>query len=284
MAENRRPIPNMPALLNLMRSGGSIADLLDAGGEAAKPDTPVKVYRGEAFLKDTPKLGADENVGKWYTANPKKAARYPSESAILGKVTRSFDSTAEDIIQNSYKAMSAHAKTILDTNLEKGLPNDKAYSIYANNLNQIDDFHIKYMNDLKDGKLSKDKLMQLAMTSMEEGIFDQKGKIDISETFKRGNYGVAAGTAATRGAKTALPYLLKGAGIAALPLDLLAGANQTGLDPQEEIGKAMGIEPNVFYNMPEEDFAQIEALFRQAMEGRAADELANAQTVDPTVP
>ena len=140
------------------------------------------------------------------------------------------------------------------------------------------------MNDLKEGNLSKDKLMQLAMTSMEEGIFDQKGKIDISETFKRGNYGVAAGTAATRGAKTALPYLLKGMCIAGLPLDLLAGANKTGLDPQEEVGQAMGISPSVFYNMPEEDFAQIEALFRQAMEGRAADELANAQTVDPTVP
>ena len=283
MAENR-PVPNMSALIDLVQSGGKMADFLDMGGDAAKPDTPVKVYRGEAFLQNTPPLGDKENVGKWYTANPKKAARYPQESSILGKVTRSFDSTAEDIIQNSYKAMSAHAKTVLDTNLANGVPSDKAYSFYANNLNQIDDFHLKYMNDLKEGKLSKDKLMQLAMTSMEEGIFDQKGKIDISETFKRGNYGIAAGTAAARGAKTALPYLLKGAGIAALPLDLLAGANKTGLDPQEEVGQAMGISPSVFYNMPEEDFAQIEALFRQAMEGRAADELADAQTVDPTVP
>ena len=199
MSENRRPIPNMPALLDLMRSGGSMADLLD-------------------------------------------------------------------------------------TNLGKGIPKDKAYSIYANNLNQIDDFHLKYMDELKQGKLSKDKLMQLAVTSMEEGIFDQKGDIDIKETFKRGNYGVAAGTAATRGAKTALPYLLKGAGIAALPLDLVLGANKTGLDPQEEIAQAMGISPNLLYNMPEEEFAQIESMFRQTMAARAKQDSADAQSVDATVP
>ena len=48
MAENR-PVPNMNALIELVQSGGKMADLLDMGGEAAKPDTPVKVYRGEAF-------------------------------------------------------------------------------------------------------------------------------------------------------------------------------------------------------------------------------------------
>ena len=89
---------------------------------------------------------------------------------------------------------------------------------------------------------------------MEEGVFDKKGDIDIGQTFRRGNVGVAGALAAKDAAKMALPYLAKGAGIAALPLDLIAGANRTGLDPQEELGQALGIDPSVFYQMNPEEF------------------------------
>ena len=132
--------------------------------------------------------------------------------------------------------------------------------------------------------MSKERLMQLAMTSLDEGIFDQRGKIDVLETFKRGNIPVAAGVGIGRLSKEVLPYLLKGAGIAALPLDLVLGANKTGLDPQEEIAQVLGINPTLLYNMPEEEFAQIESMVRQTMAARAKQDSADAQSVDATVP
>ena len=67
-------------------------------------------------------------------------------------------------------------------------------------------------------------------------------------------------------------------------MDLVLGANKTGLDPQEEIAQAMGINPNLLYNMPEEEFAQIESMFRQTMAARAKQDSADAQSIDAAVP
>ena len=72
--------------------------------------------------------------------------------------------------------------------------------------------------------------------------------------------------------------------MAALPLDLVLGANKTGLDPQEEIAQVLGINPTLLYNMPEEEFAQIESMVRQTMAAKAKQDSADVQSVDATVP
>lgn len=283
MSEVRPRNIDTSGILNLMRSGGNFARLFDDGPKASLTD-PIKMYRGEALRKTTETLVPDELVGKFNTPNPKKARRYPEDFALGGKITRSFETTAEDLLKNAHKAHMYHGKVALDLNLAKGVPSDKASSLFAEYANEVDDFFLKEFKDLKEGRMSKERLMQLAMTSMDEGIFDQRGKIDVLETFKRGNIPVAAGVGIGRLSKEALPYLLKGAGIAALPLDLVLGANKTGMDPQEEIAQAMGISPNLLYNMPEEEFAQIESMFRQTMAARAKQDSADAQSVDATVP
>ena len=283
MSENRPRNIDTSGILNLMRSGGSFARMFDDGPKASLTD-PIKMYRGEALRKSTETLVPDELVGKFNTPNPKKARRYPEDFALGGKITRSFETTAEDLVKKAYDAHIYHGKVALDLNLAKGVPSDKASSLFAEYANEVDDFFLKELKDLKEGRMSKERLMQLAMTSMDEGIFDQRGKIDVLETFKRGNIPVAASVATGRAAKTALPYLLKGVGIAALPLDLVLGANKTGMDPQEEIAQAMGISPNLLYNMPEEEFAQIESMVRQTMAARAKQNSADAQSVDATVP
>lgn len=283
MSENRPRNIDTSGILNLMRSGGSFARMFDDGPKASLTD-PIKMYRGEALRKSTETLVPDELVGKFNTPNPKKARRYPEDFALGGKITRSFETTAEDLVKKAYDAHIYHGKVALDLNLAKGVPSDKASSLFAEYANEVDDFFLKELKDLKEGRMSKERLMQLAMTSMDEGIFDQRGKIDVLETFKRGNIPVAASVATGRAAKTALPYLLKGVGIAALPLDLVLGANKTGMDPQEEIAQDMGISPNLLYNMPEEEFAQIESMVRQTMAARAKQNSADAQSVDATVP
>ena len=283
MSENRPRNIDTSGILNLMRSGGSFARMFDDGPKASLTD-PIKMYRGEALRKSTETLVPDELVGKFNTPYPKKARRYPEDFALGGKITRSFETTAEDLVKKAYDAHIYHGKVALDLNLAKGVPSDKASSLFAEYANEVDDFFLKELKDLKEGRMSKERLMQLAMTSMDEGIFDQRGKIDVLETFKRGNIPVAASVATGRAAKTALPYLLKGVGIAALPLDLVLGANKTGMDPQEEIAQAMGISPNLLYNMPEEEFAQIESMVRQTMAARAKQNSADAQSVDATVP
>lgn len=283
MSEVRPRNIDTSGILNLMRSGGDFARLFDDGPKASLTD-PIKMYRGEALRKTTETLVPDELVGKFNTPNPKKARKYPEDFALGGKITRSFETTAEDLLRNAHKAHMYHGKVALDLNLAKGVPADKASSLFAEYANEVDDFFVKEFKDLKEGRMSKERLMQLAMTSMDEGIFDQRGKIDVLETFKRGNIPVAAGVGIGRLSKEALPRLLKGAGIAALPVDLVLGANKTGLDPQEEIAQAMGINPNLLYNMPEEEFAQIESMFRQTMAARAKQDLADAQSIDAAVP
>lgn len=283
MSEVRPRNIDTSGILNLMRSGGDFARLFDDGPKASLTD-PIKMYRGEALRKTTETLVPDELVGKFNTPNPKKARKYPEDFALGGKITRSFETTAEDLLRNAHKAHMYHGKVALDLNLAKGVPADKASSLFAEYANEVDDFFLKEFKDLKEGRMSKERLMQLAMTSMDEGIFDQRGKIDVLETFKRGNIPVAAGVGIGRLSKEALPRLLKGAGIAALPVDLVLGANKTGLDPQEEIAQAMGINPNLLYNMPEEEFAQIESMFRQTMAARAKQDLADAQSIDAAVP
>ena len=283
MSEVRPRNIDTSGILNLMRSGGDFARLFDDGPKASLTD-PIKMYRGEALRKTTETLVPDELVGKFNTPNPKKARKYPEDFALGGKITRSFETTAEDLLKNAHKAHMYHGKVALDLNLAKGVPADKASSLFAEYANEVDDFFLKEFKDLKEGRMSKERLMQLAMTSMDEGIFDQRGKIDVLETFKRGNIPVAASVGIGRLSKEALPRLLKGAGIAALPLDLVLGANKTGMDPQEEIAQAMGINPNLLYNMPEEEFAQIESMFRQTMAARAKQDSADAQSIDAAVP
>ena len=118
----------------------------------------------------------------------------------------------------------------------------------------MDDFHTDAMRKLQAGELPSDKFNFMLKTNMAEGVFDKTGGIDIGETFKRGNYGIAGLLAAKEAGSKVLPYLAKGLGIAMLPIDLILGANQTGLDPEEELGAKLGIDPSVFYQMEPEKF------------------------------
>ena len=110
---------------------------------------------------------------------------------------------------------------------------------------------------------------------MQEGVFDKKGSIDIGETFKRGNVGVAGALAIGK----ALPKAAFG--LAGLPIDAIAGATETGLDAQEEVGQAMGIDPDVFYQMDPEQFENIYSSYKMtvAKMQQAQDDnaLANSQ-------
>lgn len=274
------------SIVELMKAGGKFAELFtDDQGEMARPEQPIKVYRGEATFKDTPSLSPrPELQGSWYTPSVDKSRRYPSERGIMGSLTRSFETNAEDLIKGSYKAMTEHATSVFNKNIENGVPLERAQTIHAKNLNDIDDFHYKYLTDLREGKLPVDRLMQLAATSMEEGIFDQKGKVDVLETFKRGNYPVAAGAGIAQLAEKVPSALVRGAGIAMLPIDMLMGAQQTGLDPQEELAQATGTDASMFYEMPEEQFNEIYNRFKlQSLEAerqRAID----AQSVDAMAP
>lgn len=249
---------------------------------AEAKDQNIKVYRGESlFNLGGTKLGRPEDVGRWYTPNIKKSRRYPfGESGILGAVTRSMDVSPEEMIKASYKAFESHAKTVLDMNLEKGVDKDVAYNRFFETMNQIDGFHSEQLDKLNKGLLSQDDIDRLTSTTMQEGVFDNKGKIDIKETFKRGNVLAAGGTAVGR----ALPYIAKGLGIAALPIDFIGGANQTAQDPQEEVAQAYGIDPSVFYQMDPEQFGEIKQNYDMMVAKMRDQQMADAQTISPMVP
>mgnify|MGYP006263766285 CR=1 FL=1 len=129
-------------ILNLMRSGGQFARYFDEGPKASLTD-PIKMFRGEALRKSTETLVPDELVGKFNTPNPKKARKYPEDFALGGKVTRSFETTAEDLLKSAHKAHMYHGKVALDLNLAKGVPSDKASSLFAEYANEVDDSLLK---------------------------------------------------------------------------------------------------------------------------------------------
>ena len=243
----------------MMRHGAASADMFsDLKSAPVDPNQPIRAYRGENLLKGMGSLlGSEDAAGRWYGFTDKKPLRYPFEKALPifgGAVTRTMDVTPLEIVEASRRAYYEHANDMRDANLKNGVPEERANNILFKNLNDIDDYHAQARTQILEGRMPSDKFNFMLTTTMEEGLFDKKGDIDIGQTFKRGNYGVAGALAAKDAAKMALPYLAKGAGIAALPLDLIAGANKTGLDPQEEIGQALGIDPNVFYQMNPEEF------------------------------
>ena len=191
-----------------------------------------------------------------------------------------------EIIDAARAAQYDHAKTVLDLNLENGVPRNIAEEEYYRFLNKTDDNFSNLRRLLLEGRLPADAFQDMLGLVIDEGVFppDKRGKIDIKETFKRGNVGIASALAARDASKAALPYLLKGLGIAALPLDLIAGANRTGLDPQEEVAQAYGIDPNVFYQMEPEQFAEIKQNYDMLVAKMREQQAAEAKTISPMVP
>lgn len=245
----------------LMREGAQVAELLsDLESPSVDPNQPIRAYRGENLIKSLGQpLNTPESAGRWYGFTAEKAARYPSAesrapSLLGGQVTRTMEVDPREIIEASRNAYYEHGKTALKQNLESGFPKDKAENVYFRYLNEVDDFHSNAMRQLQEGKLPADKFKFMLQTTMAEGVFDKKGPIDAMETIRRGNIGIGSLVGAKNIASEILPYVAKGAGLAALPIDLLLGANKTGLDPEEELAQATGIDPNVFYQMAPEEF------------------------------
>ena len=85
-------------------------------------------------------------------------------------------------------------------------------------------------------------------------------------------------------ASKALPYIAKGMGIAAIPLDIVAGATPTGLDPEEEVAKAYGIDPTVFYNMDPKQFDQYKKAYDLEKAAIAKQIREEVETISPMVP
>jgi hypothetical protein len=261
---NRYPlgVNSTDAQTAMMRHGAASADMFsDLKSAPIDPNQPIRAYRGENLIKGLGSLlGSEDAAGRWYGFSEKKPLRYPFEKApafMGGAVTRTMDVTPLEIVEASRRAYYEHANSMRDANLRNGVPEERANNILFRNLNDIDDYHAQARTQILEGRMPSDKFNFMLTTTMEEGLFDKKGDIDIGQTFKRGNYGIAGALAARDASKAALPYLLKGAGIAALPLDLIAGANRTGLDPQEEVAQAYGIDPGVFYAMEPEKFQKI---------------------------
>ena len=189
-----------------------------------------------------------------------RSQRVRKAPGILGgAVTRSMDVSPDEIIEASRKAMYQHANVAFDRNIKNDVERSKAENIYFKDLNEIDDFHASSKNQLDKGTLSKDRFDFMLKTTMAEGVFDKKGSIDIGETFKRGNVGVAGALAIGK----ALPKAAFG--LAGLPIDAVLGATETGLDAQEEVGQAMGIDPDVFYRMDPEQFENIYSSYKMTV-------------------
>ena len=278
-------------LAALLQQGGSAADLFaDLESPSVDPESRVRAYRGENLIKSLGiPLGSDEAAGRWYGFTAEKAARYPSvenraPGILGGQVTRSMDVSPAEIIEASRKAMYDHGKTTLGLNLEKGVDKEVAENIYFKYLNEVDDFHSSAMRDLMEGKLPQDKFDFMLKTTMAEGVFDKKGKIDPELTIKRGNIVVGKALGAKEAASKALPYIAKGMGIAAIPLDIVAGATPTGLDPEEEVAKAYGIDPTVFYNMDPKQFDQYKKAYDLEKAAIAKQIREEVETISPMVP
>lgn len=283
------PTQRMAGLAALEKQAESAADLFtDPDGPPVDPNQKIRAYRGENLIKalGSP-LNTPESAGGWYGYTREKAQRYPdltdkAPSMLGGAVTRTMDVTPEEIIEGKRAALYAHAKKNLDLNLERGVDPRKAEDLYYKFLNDTDDYTTSMLEKLRTGQLPQDRFDFLLKTSMDEGNFPegQRGKIDIAETFKRGNIGAAGGIAALR----SLPYLASGLGIAAIPLDLIGSSTTTGLDPQEEVAKAYGIDPSVFYQMDPEQFGEIKQNYDMMVAKMRDQQMADAQTISPMVP
>ncbi len=276
------PSQRTEGLAALIQGGGRAADMFsDLDSRPIDPNQSIRAYRGENFIKSLGQtLGSDEAAGRWYGYTADKAARYPFDKApsiMGGAVTRTMDVTPLEIVNAFRNAQYDHGKTMLNLNLEKGVPKAKAEDVYFRFLNQVDDYVTEARNQVVSGKMPSDKFNFMLKTTMAEGVFDKKGPIDAMETIKRGNIGIGALVGAKDVASDILPFVAKGAGIAALPLDLIAGANRTGLDAQEEMGKAYGIDPSVFYQMEPEKFEELYADYQMMVDKMEQQRLADSQ-------
>ena len=151
------------------------------------------------------------------------------------------------------EAMRAYrGERIFNRNLENGVEKSKAENLYFKDLNKADDYITSVKAQLDKGLLSKDRLDFMLKGIMDEGMFPgRQGDIDIKETYKRGNIGIAA----LVGAGRAAPKIAFG--LAGIPIDAILGATETGLDPEEQVAQAYGISPSLLYSMEPEKFEAV---------------------------
>jgi len=252
------------------------------------PNKPKMSYRGENLIKTfADPMGPDEAAGRWYGFTKDKAANYPSPERTAplsrgGTITRSIERTPQEIIEGSHKAMTIHGKTVLDRNLENGVDPKRAYDDYFNYLNKVDRFHEKRLAQLMEGTLPEADFNFMLKTTMAEGVFDTKGPIDVAETWKR-NKPVAAAVGIGR----ALPTVAKYAGIATIPLGVIADATETGLDPEEEVAQSLGVSSDELYALNSsnpEAFYALYAGFKQQQAQQQMEREAKAEEAMTMVP
>jgi len=252
------------------------------------PNKPKMSYRGENLFKSfADPMGPDEAAGRWYGFTKDKAANYPSPERTAplsrgGTITRSIERTPQEIIEGSHKAMTIHGKTVLDRNLENGVDPKRAYDDYFNYLNKVDRFHEKRLAQLMEGTLPEADFNFMLKTTMAEGVFDTKGPIDVAETWKR-NKPVAAAVGIGR----ALPTVAKYAGIATIPLGVIADATETGLDPEEEVAQSLGVSSDELYALNSsnpEAFYALYAGFKQQQAQQQMEREAKAEEAMTMVP
>jgi hypothetical protein len=252
------------------------------------PNKPKMSYRGEnLFPKFADPMGPDEAAGRWYGFTKEKAAGYPSperEAPLSrgGTITRSIERMPEEIIKGSHKAMTIHGKTVLDRNLKNGVPEKQAFDIYFKYLNDVDSFHEKRLAQLLEGTLPEADFNFMLKTTMAEGVFDTKGPIDLRETFKR-NKPVAAMVGIGRLA----PSVAKYGGIASIPLGVIADATPTGLDPEEEVAKGLGVDSGELYALNSSNpdaFNKIYSGFKQQQAQQQMEREAKAEEAMTMVP
>ena len=247
---------------NFIRAGNdaslSMTEPVGPKSRAVLPDEAMRAYRGENLIKALGQpLGPAEDVGQFYGFTPEKAARYPDRmdrapSIFGGTITRSMEVTPSEIIEGNRKALYTHAKRIFNRNLENGVEKSKAENLYFKDLNKADDYITSLKAQLDKGLLSKDRLDFMLKSIMDEGMFPgRQGDIDIKETYKRGNIGIAA----LVGAGRAAPKIAFG--LAGIPIDAILGATETGLDPEEQVAQAYGISPSLLYKMEPEKFEAV---------------------------
>lgn len=252
------------------------------------PNKPKMSYRGENLIKTfADPMGPDEAAGRWYGFTKDKAANYPSPERTAplsrgGTITRSIERMPQEIIEGSHRAMTIHGKTVLDRNLENGVDSKRAYDDYFNYLNKVDRFHEKRLAQLLEGTLPEADFNFMLKTTMAEGVFDTKGPIDLAETWKR-NKPVAAAVGIGR----ALPTVVKYGGIASIPLGVIADATPTGLDPEEEVAKGLGVDSGELYALNStnpEAFYKLYTGFKQQQAQQQMEREAKAEEAMTMVP
>jgi hypothetical protein len=133
-----------------------------------------------------------------------------------------------------------------------------------------------------DGTLPEADFNFMLKTTMAEGVFDTKGPIDLAETWKR-NKPVAAAVGIGR----ALPTVVKYGGIASIPLGVIADATPTGLDPEEEVAKGLGVDSGELYALNStnpEAFYKLYTGFKQQQAQQQMEREAKAEEAMTMVP